>query len=101
MELNNICESGAIITFNEKKGICFDFACLFTAMAKDIGLKSRIIVGNAFNGSEYISHAWNQAYLEDEEKWINIDSTFYNAGEYFDNYNFNEDHISEKIAGEY
>ena len=101
MELNNICESGAITTFNEKKGICFDFACLFTAMAKDIGLKSRIIVGDAFNGSEYISHAWNQAYLEDEEKWINIDTTFYNAGEYFDNYNFNEDHISEKIAGEY
>ncbi|MFQ8892923.1 MAG: transglutaminase domain-containing protein [Clostridium sp.] len=101
MELNGNYESGAIITFNKKRGICFDFSCLFTAMAKDIGLKSRIIVGKAFNGNEYISHAWNQVYLEDEKRWINIDSTFYNAGEYFDSYNFNEDHILEEIAGEY
>ena len=101
MELNGNYESGAIITFNKKRGICFDFSCLFTAMAKDIGLKSRIIVGKAFNGNEYISHAWNQVYLEDENRWINIDSTFYNAGEYFDSCNFNEDHILEKIAGEY
>lgn len=73
-------ESGAIPAFRDRKGICFDYACLYTAMAKAVGLKSRIIIGEAFNGTEYISHSWNQVYLKDKGKWINVDSTFYPAG---------------------
>lgn len=94
-------ESGAIPTFSSKKGICFDYTCLYTAMAKSVGLKTRIIVGRAFNGEEYVSHAWNEVYLADEEKWINVDSTFYASGNYFDNNNFYKDHIMESVAGEF
>ena len=94
-------ESGAIPTFQSKKGICLDYACLYTAMARASGLKSRIIVGEAYNGEEYISHAWNQVYLEEEGKWINVDSTFYIAGDYFDCENFEEDHRQKDIAGEF
>jgi len=94
-------ESGAIPTFNSKKGICFDYACLFTAMAKASGLKSRIIVGEAYNGEAYISHAWNQVYIEEENTWINVDATFYSGGDYFDNENFMEDHREKSVAGEF
>lgn len=48
-------KSGAIEAFQSRKGICFDYACLFTSMAKSIGLKSRVIVGEAYNGEEFIS----------------------------------------------
>lgn len=94
-------ESGAIPAFKDRTGICFDYACLFTAMSKDVGLKSRIIVGEAYNGDEYVSHAWNQVYLEDEKKWIKVDPTFYVAGNYFDNANFDSEHRQRNIAGEF
>ena len=41
------------------------------------------------------------AYLTDEEKWINVDTTFYISGDYFDSNLFYEDHIEEEIAGEW
>ena len=94
-------ESGAIVTFKTRKGICFDYSCLYTAMAQAVGLKTRIIIGEAYNGNEYVSHAWNQVYIEEENRWVNLDSTFYVAGNYFDNSNFNEEHKMKSIAGEF
>lgn len=94
-------ESGAIPAYRDKTGICFDYACLFTAMSRAVGMKTRIVVGEAFNGSEYVSHSWNQVYLEDEGKWINVDPTFYVAGNYFDTPNFDKDHRTKSIAGEF
>ena len=94
-------ESGAIVTFKTRKGICFDYSCLYTAMAKAVGLKTRIIIGEAYNGHEYVSHAWNQVYIEDENRWVNLDPTFYVAGDYFDNSNFDKEHKMKNIAGEF
>ncbi|MBD7910157.1 transglutaminase domain-containing protein [Clostridium sp. Sa3CVN1] len=94
-------ESGAIPAFRDRKGICFDYACLYTAMAKAVGLKSRIIIGEAFNGTQYISHSWNQVYIREEGKWINADSTFYPAGNYFDSVNFNKEYKTKNVAGEF
>lgn len=93
-------KSGAIAAFDERKGICFDYACLFAAMCKANDIKVRIIIGEAYNGYEYISHAWNQVYLKNEGKWINVDPTFYSAGDYFDNKDFYKDHKEKNIAGE-
>lgn len=101
MENTSSFESGAIPTFRDKRGICFDYACLYTAMCNAIGLKNRIIVDDAYNGSEFVSHAWNQVYLEDEGKWINVDPTFYISGNYFDSSNFEETHRTKNIAGEF
>lgn len=98
---DNIGNSGAIEAFSSKKGICFDYACLYVAMARKVGLKVRIITGQGFNGIEYGPHAWNEVYLEDEERWINVDPTFYFSGDYFDNKDFDKDHIKEDIAGEW
>ena len=94
-------ESGSIPAFRDKSGICFDYACLYTSMTRAVNLKSRIIIGEAFNGNEFVSHAWNQVYLKDEGIWVNVDATFYVAGDYFDNSTFNSEHKMTSVAGEF
>ena len=81
--------------------ISFDYACLYVSMARAAGLKVRLVTGEAFDGNSYGSHAWNQVYLSDERRWINVDTTFYISGDYFDSNLFEEDHIEEEIAGEW
>lgn len=99
---NNSCgNSGAIEAWITRKGICFDYACLYVAMARAINLKVRLITGSAYDGVQYGPHAWNEVYLENEDVWIPIDSTFYMSGDYFNNNNFYDDHIKEIIAGEW
>lgn len=91
-------KSGAINTFNTRKGICFDYSCLYSAMSKANGINVRIITGEGFNGSSWVNHAWNQVYIEEENTWINVDTTFYKGGNYFDSSVFKLDHRGAKIA---
>ena len=99
MRGNYKTDSGARAAFNTGKGICFDYSCLYVAMSRDLGLKVRLITGEGFNGREWVPHAWNQVYVDGN--WINIDTTFYNAGNYFDSKNFNKDHKNATLAGEW
>ena len=94
-------QSGAIPTFNTKRGICFDYACLFAAMSKANNIKVRIITGQGFNGSNWVNHAWNQVYIEKENRWINVDPTFLIGGDYYDSKRFDLDHKEDSIAGEW
>ncbi|MGL5085060.1 MAG: transglutaminase-like domain-containing protein, partial [Clostridium sp.] len=98
---DDISNSGAREAFETRRGICFDYACLYVAMAKKVDLKVRIITGQGFNGTSYGPHAWNEVYLKDEGVWIKVDPTFYFAGDYFDNEDFDKDHVKESIAGEW
>lgn len=94
-------KSGAIPTFQTRKGICFDYSCLYVAMCRANGLKVRIVTGEGFNGVSWVSHAWNQVYLQEESRWINVDTTFYKGGNYFNSRRFDMDHRNAKIAGEW
>jgi hypothetical protein len=94
-------ESGAIPTFYSRKGVCFDYACLFVAMCRANDIKVRLIVGEGFNGKTWISHAWNEVYIVEENRWINVDPTFYVGGDYFDSERFKLDHKNRKVAGEW
>lgn len=94
-------KSGAINAFNTGKGICFDYSCLFVAMCRANNIKTRLITGQGFNGVSWVSHAWNQVYLDEEKKWINVDTTFYKGGNYFDSTRFAIDHKQSEIAGEW
>lgn len=91
-------KSGAIPTFYSKKGICFDYSCLYAVMCRANGIKTRIITGEGYNGSSWVSHAWNEVYIEEENKWINVDTTFYKGGNYFDSSVFKLDHRNSTIA---
>lgn len=95
-------ESGAICAFENKSGICFDKACLYVAMARAVDLKVRLIGGEILDeNGQYVGHAWNQAYIKEENKWINIDSTFYEGGNYYFDSELFDDHKAEEIAGEW
>jgi hypothetical protein len=94
--------SGAIVAFNTRTGICFDYACLYVAMCRAVGVKVRFITGLGYSGVEWGDHAWNQIYSPDENRWINVDTTFGNSGKnYFDRPDFNADHQDAVIQGEW
>ncbi|PRR86025.1 Transglutaminase-like superfamily protein [Clostridium luticellarii] len=94
-------QSGAIPTFYSKKGICFDYSCLYVAMARANNMKVRLITGEGFNGISWVSHAWNQVYIPEQNKWINVDTTFYKGGNYFNSRRFQVDHKNAQIVGEW
>ncbi|OOM79847.1 transglutaminase-like domain-containing protein [Clostridium sp. BL-8] len=99
-DIQKMPEGGAISAFKSRTGICFDKACLYVAMARAADLKVRLVGGQAYNGEEYVGHAWNQVYLSDEGKWVNVDPTFYDGGNYFDS-NLFDQHKEEEVAGEW
>lgn len=94
-------KSGAIAAFDTREGVCFDYASLYIAMARDAGLKVRLITGEGFDGTQWVSHAWNQVYIPSQNKWINVDCTFYDAGNFFNSSDFNEYHKDASIAGQW
>lgn len=94
--------SGAIVTYVEKKGVCFDYACLYVTMCQAVDIKVRFVTGMGFNGVQWGEHAWNQVYDSKEESWIPVDTTFGSGGvNYFDNLDFSESHKYEVIQGEW
>ena len=94
-------KSGAIPTFNTKTGICFDYASLYVAMCRANGVKVRLVTGEGFNGTNWVSHAWNQVYVPDSNEWVNVDTTFAKGGNYFNNKMFDLDHKNAKVIGEW
>ena len=52
-------------TLESKKGICFDYAALMTAMLRSQGIPTKLEIG--YSGDVY--HAWISTYL-DETGWI-------------------------------
>jgi len=93
--------SGAIEAFTTRKGICFDMSALYVAMCRAAGLKVRLIVGTANSGVSWGEHSWNQVYIPEENKWVNVDTTFSIGGNYFDRMDFDTDHKTAKVAGEW
>ncbi|WP_274648561.1 transglutaminase-like domain-containing protein [Paenibacillus humicola] len=60
------------------RGICYDYAALFAAMARSQGIPTKLVMGyEAHNPAIY--HAWNQVYLKDLKKWVTIDTTYDSA----------------------
>ncbi|MDF2610554.1 MAG: transglutaminase-like enzyme putative cysteine protease [Lachnospiraceae bacterium] len=60
--------------FEDSKGICYDYSALFAAMLRSVGIPTKLVMGYKNDISEY--HAWNQVYLEAEDKWVTIDTTY-------------------------
>ncbi len=94
--------SGAVEAFSSRRGVCFDYSCLYVAMCRAVNVRVRFISGVAFDGSAWGDHAWNQIYSASEARWINVDATFGSAGfNYFDRKDFGADHVDAEINGEW
>lgn len=63
-----------ISVFNLKSGICYDFAALYCAMSRSLGIPTKLLMGY----SEYIGksqyHAWCQVFVDGE--WLTVDPTY-------------------------
>ncbi|MEN6470335.1 MAG: transglutaminase-like domain-containing protein [Clostridiaceae bacterium] len=73
---------------SRKKGICFDYASLMTAMLRSLGIPTKLVVG--YTGDIY--HAWISTYTEkggwvdgviffDGARWKLMDPTFLSAAD--------------------
>ncbi|KPU43440.1 N-acetylmuramoyl-L-alanine amidase LytC precursor [Oxobacter pfennigii] len=93
---------GALNALNTKKGVCEDFADLFVAMLRSLGIPARVVTGywvevenqsNMDEAGQY-GHAWAEFYLP-EYGWIPAEPTVIKtnlekriaAFEYFANFN--------------
>jgi hypothetical protein len=94
-------ESGSIIAFESRTGICFDYSCLYISMCRAAGLKVRLVTGLGYSGVAWGDHAWNQVFSKDKNMWINVDTTFGTMANYFDRANFDTDHKNAEIQGEW
>ena len=95
-------DSGSIVTFEQRKGICFDYSCLYVSMCRATGIKVRLISGLGYSGTEWGEHVWNQVYDPEKDRWLNVDTTFGNSGfNYFDNADFSLNHKYDVIQAEW
>lgn len=88
---------GAIQTLETNKGVCLDYATLFTAICRASGIKSRVIKGDYMysNGStEY--HAWNEVYINQLDMWMKVDITLSDVSNEY--YIFNDDMFFNHFA---
>ncbi|MFE5322740.1 transglutaminase family protein [Paenibacillus sp. NPDC056579] len=61
--------------YDTSKGICYDYAALFAAMARSLNIPTRLAMGYEASAPATF-HAWNQVYLKDSNQWITIDTTY-------------------------
>jgi hypothetical protein len=62
-----------------KVGDCNEHTALYVAMARSIGIPSRIAVGLAFTRGAFYYHAWPEVYIEEGRGrglWLPVDPTF-------------------------
>ncbi|TXK77836.1 transglutaminase family protein [Paenibacillus sp. N3.4] len=61
--------------YQASKGICYDYAATFAAMARSQGIPTRLVMGYEVDAPDTY-HAWNQVYLQDSKEWVTIDTTY-------------------------
>ena len=59
-------------TMDSRSGLCFDYACLFTAMCRSQGIPC-VSVDGYDRKNPYNQHTWNRVYYNDS--WWNLDVT--------------------------
>jgi len=65
---------GALVTLQQQKGLCRDYANLTTALCRAVGIEARTVIGQTvLNGSKF-GHAWNEIKVKD--RWISLDTTW-------------------------
>jgi hypothetical protein len=70
--------------FLSNKGICYDYASLFAAMLRSVGVQAKMAKGYAARLEEY--HAWNEVMVDGEWRTVDttIDAAYRQAGQSID-----------------
>ena len=62
------------VTLDTSTGICYDYSSLLASMLRSQGIPTKLVKGYANYSKVY--HAWNEIYLEKEDRWITVDTTY-------------------------
>lgn len=60
--------------YKKSKGICYDFAVIYSAMLRSVGIPAKMVTGYKSDIKTY--HAWNEVYIKEINKWVTIDTTY-------------------------
>lgn len=63
----------ALTTLETRMGDCNEHAALFTALARSVGIPSRVAAGVTFHEGAFYYHAWNEVCLDGS--WMSLDTT--------------------------
>jgi len=63
----------AIDVLNNLAGDCNEHSVLFAALARSVGIPTKVVVGLVYLDNGFYYHAWNKVYLN---RWIAVDPTF-------------------------
>ncbi len=63
----------ALTTLHTKIGDCNEHAALFAALARNVGVPTRVVAGVTFFEGAFYYHAWNEVCLDDS--WYSLDTT--------------------------
>ncbi len=69
----------AVETYQNRAGVCDEFANLTAAFLRIKGIPARYVSGISFDGTRFGNHGWIEAYLPGSG-WIGVDSTYGEAG---------------------
>lgn len=106
---------GALSGFITRRGVCDEYASLFTALCRAVGIPSRVVAGywveediaeNQWTDISSERHAWSEFYLPGEG-WIPVEPTFvyiYNGRQtpneyYFANIKSGDKHLINNYVG--
>ena len=64
----------ALAVLKSREGDCNEHSVLFTALARSLGIPTRIELGVVYQGKRFFYHAWPACYVNG--RWVETDPTF-------------------------
>ena len=64
----------ALETLDARVGDCNEHSTLFAALARSVGIPTRIVVGLVYADGRFGYHAWNEVLAADG--WLSVDATW-------------------------
>ncbi|VVC71712.1 Transglutaminase-like superfamily protein [uncultured archaeon] len=71
-------EEDAVWVLENRRGVCVEYAHLYAALARSLGIPTRILTGYAFGREgSWFGHTWAESYIGE---WVPVDPTWLEAG---------------------
>lgn len=60
---------------DSRRGVCRDYAALYTALARSLGIPSRLCTGLVYSQDGFYFHTWAESWLGEKAGWVPVDPT--------------------------